>query len=316
MLAALDQVIDLDAFFTFWAAEVLVAHWDGYAGNTNNFFVYLHSDGRLRFVPWGVDGTFVDLTSRAGPQSSPTSVLAVGALAHRLYALPAGRARYVAELRRLLADAWHESAMLGDIDAWDALTRSSREPGSADAGAAAVAELKAYVQARRAAIEAELASPPDWPDPLRAELCMHDGGTVTGSFSTTWDTLAIDNLFQTGTGTLGVVSTSLPPLTFAEIGSKAGVDAVGAPGVTQYVLAAHVVNAGYVIILFQSTEPVAPGPLAIDHLTTDGFVYYLQQPDPAQFIGILGDGDLVLEQADATPGSPVKGSFALTLFML
>lgn len=37
------------------AAEVLVAHWDGYAGNLNNTYLYADpSDGRFRFVPWGV----------------------------------------------------------------------------------------------------------------------------------------------------------------------------------------------------------------------------------------------------------------------
>ncbi|HAV61388.1 MAG TPA: hypothetical protein DCY13_03380, partial [Verrucomicrobiales bacterium] len=54
VLDALAQVIDLEAFYRFWAAEVLVGHWDGYASNRNNYFVY-HDAGtdRLVFLPWG-----------------------------------------------------------------------------------------------------------------------------------------------------------------------------------------------------------------------------------------------------------------------
>ena len=56
LMGALDAIFDLDAFYTFWATEVLIGHWDGYAGNLNNTYLYADpSDGRFRFIPWGVD---------------------------------------------------------------------------------------------------------------------------------------------------------------------------------------------------------------------------------------------------------------------
>ena len=50
-----EELVDVDQFLEFWAAEVLLGHWDGYNGNTNNFWVYVGDDGRLRFLPWGID---------------------------------------------------------------------------------------------------------------------------------------------------------------------------------------------------------------------------------------------------------------------
>ena len=39
-LKALATAVDLDHFLSFWAAEVLVGHWDGYAGDRNNYHFY------------------------------------------------------------------------------------------------------------------------------------------------------------------------------------------------------------------------------------------------------------------------------------
>jgi spore coat protein CotH len=79
LVETLEGLIDLDAFLTFWAMEVLVGHWDGYAGNTNNFFVYHDpTDDQLNFMPWGADALF------GGGQGAP-AVAATSALARRLY---------------------------------------------------------------------------------------------------------------------------------------------------------------------------------------------------------------------------------------
>ena len=38
-LKALGEIVDLDRFLSFWATEVLVGHWDGYAGDRNNYHI-------------------------------------------------------------------------------------------------------------------------------------------------------------------------------------------------------------------------------------------------------------------------------------
>ncbi|MEZ4366923.1 MAG: CotH kinase family protein [Kofleriaceae bacterium] len=59
MAAAVEAAVDVDRFLRFWAIETMTAHWDGYAGNDNNFFVYADpTGGKLTFLPWGTDQLF------------------------------------------------------------------------------------------------------------------------------------------------------------------------------------------------------------------------------------------------------------------
>ena len=65
-LAGADQMLDIDQFLKIYAMEFLLKHWDGYADNTNN--TYLYNDvtavatpgvGNIKFkmIPWGIDQT-------------------------------------------------------------------------------------------------------------------------------------------------------------------------------------------------------------------------------------------------------------------
>jgi len=63
-LAGADQMLDMDQYLKVYAMEFLLKHWDGYANNTNN--TYLYNDvtavaspgvGNIKFkmIPWGID---------------------------------------------------------------------------------------------------------------------------------------------------------------------------------------------------------------------------------------------------------------------
>ena len=55
------QKLDVAAFRTFMAFELLIAHWDGYCGNRNNYRVYFAPpSGKAYFLPHGMDQTFGD----------------------------------------------------------------------------------------------------------------------------------------------------------------------------------------------------------------------------------------------------------------
>jgi hypothetical protein len=65
-LAGADQMLDMEQFLKVYAMEFLLKHWDGYAHNTNN--TYLYNDvtavavpgvGNIKFklIPWGLDQT-------------------------------------------------------------------------------------------------------------------------------------------------------------------------------------------------------------------------------------------------------------------
>jgi hypothetical protein len=65
-LAGADQVIDMEQYLKLYAMEFLLKHWDGYADNTNNTYLYNDVDAvatpgvgdiKFKFVPWGIDQT-------------------------------------------------------------------------------------------------------------------------------------------------------------------------------------------------------------------------------------------------------------------
>jgi CotH kinase protein len=65
-LSGAAQVLDLDQFIKLYAMEFYLKHWDGYAGNTNNTYLYNDVDavtapglGNVKFkmIPWGIDQT-------------------------------------------------------------------------------------------------------------------------------------------------------------------------------------------------------------------------------------------------------------------
>ncbi|MBC8003425.1 MAG: CotH kinase family protein [Opitutaceae bacterium] len=63
-VAGLDSVIDVPQFVRFFAMETLLKHWDGYAGNLNNTYIYNDvtavanpgtANVNFKFIPWGLD---------------------------------------------------------------------------------------------------------------------------------------------------------------------------------------------------------------------------------------------------------------------
>ena len=65
-LAGADQVLDMDQFLKLYAMEFLLKHWDGYADNTNNTYLYNDvtavaapgvGDIKFKLIPWGIDQT-------------------------------------------------------------------------------------------------------------------------------------------------------------------------------------------------------------------------------------------------------------------
>jgi hypothetical protein len=57
----LDQTLAIEQFLSFVAMEMMVAHWDGYARNRNNYRLYNHpAVGKVVFLPSGMDQLFGD----------------------------------------------------------------------------------------------------------------------------------------------------------------------------------------------------------------------------------------------------------------
>jgi spore coat protein CotH len=99
------RLIDLDAYVTLFAVEIAVHHWDGYAFNANNYYLYNDpARGKFVMIPHGMD----QLWSK--PDFSPDSP-AKGLLAQRVRQVPALADRLRAEVVRVARDAMEVGAL-------------------------------------------------------------------------------------------------------------------------------------------------------------------------------------------------------------
>lgn len=194
LLEALDTVIDLDAFFTFWAAEVIAGHWDGYTGNTNNFYAYsLPDDPRLHFIASGPDSAF-DSNQPFG-QNQPVWITTTSALANRLGSHDDGKARYEAELSRLLAEHWNVEARTSELDNYADLVSPYDTVGQREA----LSDTRDVLQNKAGFINGDIGDDLNVPD-LRGDFCFVEMGVANVEFTTEWGTYPGGDLWADGAG--------------------------------------------------------------------------------------------------------------------
>ena len=321
LVAALDQttdaeafdrvsaLVDLDAFLRVWAAEALFGHWDGYSNNANNHFFYREpSSGKWHLLPWGPDLSLTD-TDPFTAKPRPTSVSANTWLARRLYAIPAIRARYVAAMRALLAGPWSEAAIEAELDRVSALIA----PFVPDRAAhmAEVEKVRAFVRGRRAQVMPELdAGGAAWDKPPIATPCFSVGGSVRGTFSTTWGTLAMTSPFGPGMGTLEVTLAGMTE-TASVAGAGAGSDTSSGLGARATIQVVGASAGGSIRAVALYVEPVlfAPGAtFAFDWQSAFGVLVRVVGNDPV-VDGLLDGGTLQLDMATPMDGATVSGTF-------
>ena len=202
-LKALGETVDLDRFLSFWATEVLVGHWDGYAGDRNNYHFYREPDGPFVFIPWGADDTF-HLRDDPNPfdniSNPPPSVLALTAIPNRLYNDGDWRVEYVARLKEILDTVWDEEELLAVVDAVAATVQQHALPEAKEAAAADTERVRKFILKRRGEILADLTpEPPEWPEP-EADIPLTAGsGTLEITFETTWGSNLSPNPLEGGT---------------------------------------------------------------------------------------------------------------------
>jgi spore coat protein CotH len=318
--AKLGAVLDIAAFRRFWAAETLIAAWDGYASNTNNHFLYFDpTSGKMSFLPWGPDMSF-DAVDPIGPPGRPQSVSAKGAVAHRLYETPELRALYAKAMRELLDTVWKEDAILGEIDRMEKLLAPhvSESAAVVKAGTDAV---RAFVTGRRAAISAEIdPTPPAWPYPLPAEGCMTTVGTISGSFSTTWGSLAQMDPFATGSGALELSIPADMPQSSDAMGAASGYDeAMGGANVFASGKASLSLVGAFpdgnvrALVFYVDPEAFADGKESpFDWQTVLAIALDVTKQEPV-IIGFFGDGKIHFDKASMVSGAPVSGTFTTSV---
>ncbi len=307
LLDALDAVIDLDAFFTFWAAESIAGHWDGYNGNTNNFYVYASpDDGRLEFIASGPDAAF-DRAEPFGP-GEPVWVGTVSALGNRLVRHEEGRSRYEAALQRLLDEAWDEDERLDRIDAWKALLAdvSTREQRLA------IGDLRDIVEARRGDIEAAIGEHVT-PYELRGNPCWTSVGTVRVAFTTTWGSYPAGDLLGGGDVTTDYVIGGVPYPTSADGSTIGWVGDGTALWLTISTIAADTYLAPYVVL--DPAALVAGVDIPIDGDLAEGLLLYNSADTGGAWstAAWLGFGSIRFDTLSLEDGGTVSGSLEVSV---
>ncbi|MFM2094804.1 MAG: hypothetical protein RIS70_1928 [Planctomycetota bacterium] len=184
LVEQLSKHLDVDQFITYWALESLIAFWDGYSANQNNYYLYQDPrDKKLRFIPWGADMT---LAPPFFPASGNKSVYAKGQLAYRLNQVPAIRDRYQATMMKLLDTIWREQELLAEVDRIEALVRDHLH--EAQAGIEQSNEvLRTFIKQRRKEILDEIKNGPVHVTQVPAKpFYMREAGRAAGRFEAAW----------------------------------------------------------------------------------------------------------------------------------
>ena len=320
-LEALGEIVDLDRFLSFWATEVLIGHWDGYAGNRNNYWFYREPGGAFVFIPWGVDGTFHlqdDPNFFDNISDPPPSVLALTAIPNRLYNDPDWRIAYVVRLKEILDAVWDEEELLAAVDEMAAVVQQHSLPDAAPAAAEDTERVRKFILKRRGEILADLTpEPPEWPEPDEYAPPPTQSGTLEVAFETTWGSNKSDNPLAEGEiDSLVLDGSDVPAGEFGVFAGHSSPDESGLlPEVDEptSIVVAGVDDDGSLngMTLVVDPELLAPGAvLVIGSGAIAGGVWSIPPgaAAPDSFTPFT-EGKLELSSAAATDGAAIAGSF-------
>ena len=319
-LTALGQAVDLDRFLSFWATEVMIGHWDGYAGNRNNYHFYREPDGPFVFIPWGVDDTF-HLKDDPNPfdniSEPPPSVLALTAIPNRLYNDPDWREKYAVRLKEILDAVWDEEELLAVVDEMAAIVERHAPPAEAKDAAEDTERVRKFILMRKGEILADLIpEPPDWPEPEYAAEPL--SGSLEATFQTTWSSNLSPNPFEEGTlSSLLLDGTEEPTAGLGVIAGYSGPDEkILLPDVAQTasIVVLGVEEDGSIsgMTLVIDLNQFAPGAaLVIGEDAVAGGVWSIPAgaATPDSFAPFT-QGQLKLSDAGTEHGAPIAGSFS------
>ncbi len=321
-LSALGEIVDLDRFLTFWALEVLVGHWDGYAGNRNNHYLYRELDGRFTFIPWGPDSSFAPLDYPFDEESYPQSVLARGGIAHRLYHEEGSREDYLDRLRSLLDEVWDEERLLGEIDRMSELVQEHALSTGRGEALIDTQRVRDFVEGRRDAILSELdEGTASWPWPLDPpNICWAEQGAVDLEFEARWGTHGAENITQEGEVDVYSYLVGNDELAFATGGATAGYETRPEAAGMATISIGNVQADGTLELLVVRTWPELLDNdylLYFDEWVTHGYRIVVPPPyNSFEVVGRLGSGTLEFSQAATSDDARVAGRIKASFYAL
>lgn len=204
---AIGEYVDLDSFFTYWALEGLLGFWDGYSGNSNNYFFYLNpATDRFHFIPWGADSLFVKYSKLEHDRRAPISVKTQGLITHKLYQLESARERYAETLRAIMDKHWNEAELLAELDRIETMVTphliesqrffydDDKREGGVYTYAQALDETRDFIRRRRTEIREETADGmPEWRDEPKELFVINDEDMFKPKSDSIWHAVHTGN---------------------------------------------------------------------------------------------------------------------------
>lgn len=165
------QQLDVDAFLTFAAIELMTGHWDGYCREKNNYRLYFDAAShKAYFLPHGMDQMFGD--PGASILERPEAIVATAVMQN-----PEWRAQFRDRIRKLLPLFDPPDKLLSQVDRMEQRVRPVLEeidPPQADVCAERVNDLRERLAARAANLR-EQSEQPDPPPPRPLEFSDEAG---------------------------------------------------------------------------------------------------------------------------------------------
>ncbi len=128
--AELEKRFDVHTYLKVLAVEKCVKSWDSYWGGGNNFFMYEHPDGMIRWIPWDMNESFQDLkvigkTSLLDGYLVPTNNFDERPLLKRIFAYEDFKQEYLDNCCKLVKGNFTVERMGRKIVKWHELIDSA-----------------------------------------------------------------------------------------------------------------------------------------------------------------------------------------------
>ena len=311
LLRVLGEVVDLDSFIGFWAMEILVAQWDGYTGNLNNFYIYNDpTTGRFTFIPWSPDTAF----SKNPGFNSAGPIFANSILARRLYENQTGRALFRRKIADLYRTVWGRNDLLNQVITLSAALRPYVMPEMLPLFEAETEKLLNVMAAHRQSVYDVLfasAPLPAYPHeidvPCFAELPNSEPFYI--SFWTTWGALPFFGAETVDAFYLPEIMAWAPS---AFVDYTLGQPGIGTVTITVGGITPPGLGISGMIITVSPYRFLSGEDIAFDNLSTSAMTFRIPSvfnPYDIEIIGVVTDGVLRLNQSGMMPGDVVSGAF-------
>lgn len=149
-LEEISKHLNLDHFITFWAAEIILQHDDGYSSNKNNFFAYMNpNDGnRITLIPWG-------LNYFRKPEAETLDIYFKSELPRKISRTEEGRTLIKNEVLRILDQYWNETNLIALMKEYSILVQSGQNDPDY---ATRLQEMENWIKGRKLEVQSMLES--------------------------------------------------------------------------------------------------------------------------------------------------------------